>query len=250
MKILHMDIETFPNIVYAWGLFKQNVSINQIVKSGYTACWAAKWHGKAGVEYMGLNKHKKADMLQGIWDLLDEADAVCHYNGERFDIPTLNKEFIKEGLGVPSPYHQIDLLKVAKKQFRFASNKLDYVSQFLGLGAKTKHMGMDLWRGCMDGNDKDWKIMERYNKQDVRLLEKVYKRLLPWIKTHPNHALYTHTTRPVCTNCGSSHMQSRGTYTTKTQEYQRYHCQSCGTWNRERTTMLPKQKKSHVMTQC
>ncbi len=35
-----------------------------------------------------------------------------------------------------------------------------------------------------------WKVMEKYNKQDVLLLEKVYDRLLPWIKSHPNHHLF------------------------------------------------------------
>jgi hypothetical protein len=31
-RIVTIDIETFPNIVYTWGLFEQNISINQIVR--------------------------------------------------------------------------------------------------------------------------------------------------------------------------------------------------------------------------
>ena len=92
------------------------------------------------------------------------------------------------GLDPPSQFKQLDLLQTTRQQFRFPSNKLDYVSQQLGLGSKTKHMGMEMWRDCMDGCPKAWKIMKRYNMQDVRLTEKYYKRLLPWIKNHPNRS--------------------------------------------------------------
>jgi DNA polymerase III epsilon subunit-like protein len=87
----------------------------------------------------------KKTMLKKIHSLLDECDAVIHYNGTRFDIPTLNKEFLEAGMPPPSPYHQIDLLKTSRKEFRFPSNKLDYVARALGLGQKTKHEGFELW---------------------------------------------------------------------------------------------------------
>ena len=44
MKILLLDIETAPNIVHSWGLWQQNIGLPQIVKSGYTICWSAKWY--------------------------------------------------------------------------------------------------------------------------------------------------------------------------------------------------------------
>ena len=70
-------------------------------------------------------------MLEGIHKLLDEADAVIHYNGKRFDIPSLNKEFLLNGMFPPAPFKEIDLLTVARGRFRFVSNKLDYVAQQL-----------------------------------------------------------------------------------------------------------------------
>lgn len=249
MKLLFLDIETFPNKVYSWGLFKQNIAINQIVEPGYTACYAAKWDHHSEIFFDSCHSSPMDSMLLSVWKLLDEADAVVHYNGKKFDVPTLNKEFIQAGLGVPSPYHQIDLYQVVRKQFRFPSNKLDYVSQALGLGSKVKHMGMDLWNECMEGDEKSWKQMERYNKQDVRLLPKLYKRLLPWIKDHPNHALYTDEKRPVCTNCGSHKVQSRGVQHNSTQSYNRYQCTSCGTWMKGRFTIVDKDKRQNILTQ-
>lgn len=229
IKILLLDIETAPNRVYSWGLWDQNISTNQIEEPGYTLCYSAKWYGKSELLFDSLQQSSMEKMIKGVHKLLEEADAVVHYNGRRFDVPTLNKEFILLGLDPPSNYKEIDLLQVARARFKFQSNKLDYVAQALGLGTKTKHKGMDLWRGCMSDDSASWKIMERYNKQDVRLLERVYKRMLPWIKTHPNHGLYFDDDRPVCRNCGSARVIKKGMEYTAVGRYQRYKCQKCGT---------------------
>ncbi|QDP53348.1 MAG: putative DNA-directed DNA polymerase [Prokaryotic dsDNA virus sp.] len=247
MKILHLDIETFPHLGYHWGLFKQNIAVNQIVESGKTASWAAKWHGESNLMYAGLNTHTERGMIEVIWKILDKADVVCHYNGARFDMPTLNKEFLKFGMAPPSPYQQIDLLQTARKQFRLASNKLDYVAQYVGVGKKVNHKGMELWTGCMEGNEEDWEVMEEYNKQDVSLLEELYLKLLPWIQGHPNPALFNEDTDMQCPKCGGKHLQKRGTYKTKVQMYQRYQCQDCFSWSRERFTMLPKDKRKQII---
>lgn len=235
MKILHLDIETAPNKVYSWGLWNQNIAISQIVEPGYTLCWAAKWHKTPQVMFNSVHQSSPIDMLKEIHELISEADAVVHYNGTKFDMPKLNQEFLEYGLAPPEPYKQIDLLKTVRKQFKLPSNKLDYVARHLGIAGKVQHKGMEMWEGCMNGNEADWRVMERYNKQDVKLLEKVYKRLLPWIDNHPNQALYADTDRPICTNCGSNRVQSRGTAVTRARKYKRYSCSDCGKWLRERT---------------
>ena len=231
MKILLLDIETAPNLVHVWGLWQQNVGLPQIVKSGYTMCWSAKWYGDNEIFHMNIFESTQKAMLKEIHRLLCEADAVVHYNGTSFDIPTLNKEFIKHDFLPPSPYKQIDLLRTARSQFRFTSNKLDYVAQFLGLGAKTRHRGHELWIACM-AKDKDaWEEMTEYNINDVVLLEAVYDKLKPWIKNHPNRNLYSGGTH-VCPNCGGEDLQKRGTSYTISGEYQRYCCKTCGGWSR------------------
>jgi hypothetical protein len=173
-------------------------------------------------------------MIEAAHALLDECDAVIHYNGSRFDIPTLNREFVLHGLNPPSPYKQIDLLKTARAAFKFPSNKLDYVLEELGLEQKVQHKGMDLWKECMAGDEKAWRTMKRYNVADVRIMEPLYDRLLPWIADHPNAALYLDAERPTCTKCGGSDLQSRGTYKTKTGSYRKFQCQCCGSWVRSR----------------
>lgn len=236
MRILFLDIETTPNIVHVWGLFNQNVSLNQIVKSGQTICWAARWQNDKKVLYSGHDTDSHRNMLKKIHALLSEADAVVTYNGNRFDLPTLNKEFIKAGFKPPAPYKKIDLLTVARSQFRFTSNKLDFVAQFLGLGAKEQHKGHGLWIGCMAGKAADWKVMQKYNKQDVVLLEKVYDRMLPWIPRHANWSVFQNSL--VCPNCGSVHFQKRGLYNSQAGTYQRYQCNKCGTWFKDNKNMV------------
>jgi len=227
-KILLLDIETAPNVAFTWGLFKQNISLGQLVKPGRTICWAAKWLGQKKVHFKSEYHQDHETMVREMWELLDEADLVIHYNGKKFDIPTLNKEFILLGLAPPSPYRQIDLINTCRSQFRFASNKLDFICQQLGLGGKTQHKGMSLWVGCMESSRKSWKTMKEYNIQDVHLLERLYIRLLPWIKTHPNLAMFMDTDRPVCKGCGSTHVQSRGVEVTNRATYRRFKCMGCG----------------------
>ena len=232
-----LDIETAPHTVFAWGLYDQNISIDQIVAPGYTLCWSAKWYKKPGVMFSSIKKDGPDKMIDAVHKLLDEADAVCHYNGTSFDIPTLNRDFLVRGIKPPAPVHEIDLLMTARRRFRLASNKLHYVARALGLGQKLKHKGMELWKKCMEGDPASWAVMERYNKMDVVLLERVYEALLPWIKNHPNRALYKQSHNLTCNNCGSKNLERRGFSKTKTNTFQRFQCCDCGTWLRDKNAV-------------
>jgi hypothetical protein len=247
MRLLLLDIETAPNLVHVWGLWQQNVGTNQIIASGYVLCWAAKWYGEKEVMFSSIHDTSPKKMLVGIHKLINEADAVVHYNGRSFDMPTLNKEFMVHGMQPPSPYKQVDLCRVAKEEFRFPSNKLEYIAKTLGLGEKTKHEGHELWIKCMDGQPEAWARMEKYNRNDVVLLEAVYERMRPWIKSHPNHGLYDEPGVPVCTNCGSGRLIRRGFARTILNKYARFQCRECGTWVRGADMELPKEDRQKIM---
>jgi predicted RNA-binding Zn-ribbon protein involved in translation (DUF1610 family) len=234
-KILLLDIETAPNLAYVWGLWKQNINPEWIAANGYVLCWAAKWLGKDEVMFKRLRKGQEKSLLAPIKDLLGEARAVVHYNGKKFDIPTLNKEFLTHGMNPPSPYKQIDLLQTMWATFRFPSNKLDYVSQTLKIGEKVRHKGSQLWLDCMADKKEAWALMEEYNKQDVVLLERLYQKLLPWIKGHPNMASYLGAA--ACPSCGSEEFRRDGTHLAQVLRYERYQCAGCGSWFRGTKTI-------------
>jgi hypothetical protein len=242
MKILLLDIETAPNTAYVWRLFKENIPLQRLKETSYVLCWAAKWLDEPDVMFASTYKGGVMKMLTKIHALLDEADVVIHYNGKAFDIPILNKEFLIYGLPPPSPCKHVDLLQVAKDKFRFVSNKLDHVAQQLDLGQK-HDTSFELWIGCMNDDPTSWVIMEEYNKQDVILLERVYRKFRPWIRNHPNTNLFAETPT-LCPNCGSVHIQKRGfTYTT-IGKYQRFWCKDCGNWSRNGINLHPQQKET------
>lgn len=229
MKILILDIETSPNLADVWSLWNNNVSLNQLRESSYTLCWAAKWHGEKNI-FFGAEWTEGAFIAE-VYDLIDSADVVVGYNTDHFDLPTLNKDFLYDGLGPPSPYQSIDLYKVVKRKFKFPSNKLAYVAHQLGIGKKTKHEGHELWVKVMAGDPVAQKKMERYCKNDVfPLTEKLYDKLLPWIPNHPNRSLYT---GELCVRCTKGVLVKRGLHYTTSGRYQTYRCTSCGGWQRD-----------------
>jgi hypothetical protein len=218
-----------------WGLWDQNIAINQIRESSYILCFAAKWLDEKDIIYSSIHEDSPEAMLTIIHELMDEADAVIHYNGTKFDIPVLNKEFIKAGFPPPAPYKQIDVMREVKRSFRFESNKMDYVSQALGGIGKAHHEGFGLWTSCMDGDVEAWGRMKAYNIQDVHALERLYLQLRPWMEKHPNHGAFSG--QAVCTKCGSADYQKRGFAYTGQLKYQRYECNSCGGWFRSNKSL-------------
>lgn len=230
MRILAVDVETRPNLAYVWDLWNQNINLDALQETTEIICWAAKWIGEEGVEFRSNfhDGHKK--MVKRAWKLLDEADAVLHYNGAKFDIPHFNREFVLLDMSPPSPYKQIDLLRTARKQFNFPSNKLAHVSEALGLAGKIKHEGYRLWFKCMAGDPDAWARMREYNERDVVLLEDLYDRLRPWIAGHPSMGAMTG--EDSCPTCGGDNLEKRGTVFLKTARYQRFRCRKCKVWSR------------------
>lgn len=230
MRVLLLDIETSPNLVYAWGLFKQNIGVNQIVQPGGMLCFSAKWLGGEENQFYSSWEDGHHNMIAKAWGLLNEADAVVHYYGSRFDIPHLNREFLHAGYSPPSPYKQIDLKNAVAKQFKFPSNKLQHVSTALGLEGKMKHEGFDLWTSVMDGDEDAQARMEAYNRQDVNLLEELYYQMLPWIPQLPNRNLYDDESQ--CPFCGGQDVSPSGFYFTALSKYRKFLCNDCGGWLR------------------
>jgi hypothetical protein len=223
-KILLLDIETAPGTAYVWGLFDENIPLERLITPGRIICWAAKWY--RGEMHTADERGNRKAMLKALHALLSEADAVVTYNGDRFDIPKVNGEFLAAGLPPVQPTPSIDLFRTTK-QMGYQSAKLQFVSGHLGIGQKVETGGFELWKGVMDGDEKSWARMIRYNRHDVVLLERLYKRILPYIKTHP--AL--HAGHGVCPACGHKKLHRRGARQTRVFSIDRLHCPKCNSWS-------------------
>lgn len=240
-KILTFDIETSPGLADVWALWDQNVGLSQLREVTSVICVAAKWHGNPKVEFYSQFHDGHDEMLRQAYRLLDEADIVVHFNGTSFDMPHLNREFILAGMTPYSPVQEIDLLRVVKSRFKFMSNKLAHVSTQLGLEGKLEHSGHELWVQCLQGDEKAWATMRKYNMQDVRLTEQLYDRLRPWVKSHPHLALLGLSERgegeglehvqDACARCASVNLEKRGMKAKGISVFQQYRCRECGSWS-------------------
>lgn len=179
-NILLLDIETKPIKAYVWGLWDQNVYIDQIIEPTEMLCFGARWLGQKRVTFKSVHHDGKKAMLEELHRMMDKADVLVGWNSASFDHKHINREFIENGMMPPSQVKDLDLMSVTKANFAFPSNKLDYVAQRLGVGAKVKHSGFQLWLDCMAGDEKAWKEMKKYQLQDVNLLVDLYYELLPW----------------------------------------------------------------------
>lgn len=236
-KILLFDIETAPNVVYTWGLFNQDIALNQIVSPGFMLCWSAKWLFDDKVMSDCISPE---DAVIGndevisisLWEVIDEADIIIAHNGSSFDIPWANSRFVYYGMIPPSPYRIVDTYKVCKQQFRFTSNRLNWVSKYLTKEEKIK-VDFGLWVGCMKGDKNSLDKMLEYNIHDTALLEDVYIKLRPWIRSHPNLGLYYDSNEERCGHCGSTNIAATTkTYATNVNVYQTYRCDNCGAFVR------------------
>jgi hypothetical protein len=233
-KIIFVDLETAPSLGFSWGP-KWETSIVAYKKDWFLLSYAykvmgeSKIHTKCLADYPGYKKDLENDelLVNDLWKIFDEADILVAHNGNSFDVRKAFTRFVTHGLPPPSPFKTVDTLRIARKAFRFDSNKLDDLGNYLGVGRKLPNTGIHLWLSCMAGDPKAWKLMCRYNAQDTALLEKVYYALRPWAT---NHANVNRGERQACPKCGSDKVQRRGFEYTALRQKQRWQCLSCFGW--------------------
>jgi len=254
-KVLLFDIETAPIIAYVWGLWQNDVSLNQIRTDWHLLSWSAKWLGTPDTDIMYMDQRAAKDVendkviLLGLWKLLDEADIVITQNGKDFDQKKLNARFAFHGFHPPSSFKHIDTMLIAKRRFKFTSNKLEYLTDKLCTKYKklksAKFSGFELWRQCLAGNIEAWQEMEKYNKYDVLSLEELYHKLQPWDANGINFSLYSSSETHTC-RCGSTEFIKKGWHYTGTGKFQRYRCKSCGAETRDRVNQFSKEKRKSL----
>lgn len=253
-KVLFIDIETSPTLSWTWRRFKENISQAQVESECYVLTWSAKWLGQSNVVSDSLhfypdnlNNEDDQPLIASIYDLIDEADVVVGHNGDRFDLALLNARMVYHGFTPPSPYRTVDTLKILKNKFKFPSNKLDSVCQYLGIGEKVETGGFNLWKRCMHKDVTAFEEMLEYNVYDVVLLEMLYKRIAPWYSTHVNLAQYVESDDMLCAVCTSDDLEAKGRVNTNISTFQAYRCNNCGHWHRGRINIKTEQQMENTL---
>lgn len=175
-------------------------------------------------QYPGYTKDKTNDkrLIADLWQLFDSHDILVGHNIGRFDVRKANSRFLNWGMKPPSPYVILDSLKEIRKISYEDSNRLGALSTKWGFGDKLPTQGWDTWLGCINGNDADWSVLEKYNKIDVLRAEQVWNVIAPWKKNHPRLFEFG------CPVCGSLDVHRRGRVR-QTPKFQ-FNCRSCGHW--------------------
>jgi hypothetical protein len=225
-KILILDIEWKPTKAYVWRAWDENIGPDQIIEHGGLLCIGVMWLKDNEVTLYSEWEHGHDTMVKRAHEWISEADAIVTYNGDKYDLPKLQGEFLLAGLAPPPPPTSIDVLKAVKK-LGFFMNRLGFIGPFLGVGGKVEHEGIKLWQKVEAGDVDAQSRMAKYCKQDVAMLKKLYLKVLPYIKNHP---FLGERGRGECGNCGGQHLQSRGFRRTKAFKIQRLQCQTCGSW--------------------
>jgi len=251
-RILIVDIETAPMLAYLWNFWQKGVPHGAQESETYMLSWAAKWVGNDEVfaEYTTKGT-TDIRLLEGLWLLLDEADFVVAHNGDKFDIKRINTQFLLAGMRPPSPYKQIDTLKMVKRCFAFDSNRLDYIVGLL-YGEGKEKVDFEMWRKCMQGDERAFAELISYNKKDVVLLERLYLDIRAWDKSHPSAATHGSVSHlPVCTTCGSEDVyETDHTISTGVSKFRVWECGECGTQMRSRKNLISPEKRDRLLVRA
>ena len=144
-----------------------------------------------------------ARIIDSVWALMDSADVVIAHNGDRFDIKKIRTRCIYHRIPMFPAYRTLDTLKKAKSGFNFNSNRLDYIAKFLGVGAKLKHEGFNMWVKCMQNDKQALKDMVKYCDMDIIVLEDVYLTLQSYIKPNTHAGVINGNLKYSCPSCGN-----------------------------------------------
>lgn len=203
------------------------------IKRDWTMLGAAwKFKNEKAVKAISVSPQNPLDdehVIKHLYKALSEADVLIGHNSDNFDIKKFNTRAIFYGLSPLLPKVQVDTLKIARKYFKFTSNKLSYIADYLGLDVKDESPD---WEKVINGCAKELRYMRKYNKKDVVVTEQVYDRLMSWHHTHPRTKEKPKDIegKPVnnCQKCGDPKVWSKGVKLLASGRKRRYYqCQNC-----------------------
>lgn len=226
MKILALDIEA------------SNLSAD----FGIVLCCGFKFVGQGKTEVLDIlqytKKKDKGDLIKAEKRLLEEmtermldADIWLGHYACYYDIPFINTRLLYHGLPVvPANFPLIDTWRISRNRLKLRNNRLATVSGFLETTNEKNAIKPEQWLRALGGHKESMDYIVEHCRRDIVVLEETYNRLRPLVLDHPNRGLIDG--RGGCSVCGEMKLQARGFHVTRTRKYQRYQCQSCGSWSK------------------
>lgn len=227
---LFFDIETSPNIGLFWEAgYKKNITTDNIIRERAIICICYKWEDEKEVHSLQWDaKQNDKRMLEQFIKVANSSNEMVGHNGDKFDLAWIRTRCLFHGIDMFPTYQTIDTLKVARSKFRFQSNRLNYIAEFLGLGGKIK-TEYNLWKDILLKKDKvAMEKMIKYCKKDVLLLEEVYKLLGNHIAPKTHYGVVFGYDRGTCPECGSDDLIKNNSVVTASGLTRiQYKCKTC-----------------------
>lgn len=231
---LFFDIETSPNIGLFWEAgYKKNIDYSNIIQERAIICICYKWEDEKEVYSLQWDaKQNDKTMLQKFIEVANLSNELVGHNGDKFDLAWIRTRCLFHKIDMFPKYTTIDTLKVARSKFKFNSNRLNYIADFLGIGQKIK-TEYSLWKDILLKKDKvAMAKMIKYCKKDVVLLEQVFKTLRNHIEPKTHYGVIFGEDRGSCPECGSDAIIKRGYgILASGLKKVRYQCTTCGKYH-------------------
>lgn len=231
MKIVFWDIEISKMIYATFDPRSGYFEPDSLLQQSLIVCASWKVLGQKDIHSVVIRPGSKDDyeVVKTLRGALLDADLLVHHNGDRFDLKLLNSRLLYHNLDPLPHIPTVDTYKVIKKVCKLPSYKLDFLTKVFGLVHKQKIEG-SIWLDITFLKPKALKILRDYNRQDVKCLEALYLKLLPYMTTHPHVGALKNLDRfGSCPKCGGTKIKKNGVRCTasgiRKQELQ---CRSCG----------------------
>ena len=207
MRRLYWDIETSPNVGVFWQSgYKLSIPPENIIRERAIICICYKWEGEDEVRSLAWKSGNDKKLVEKFSKIAQEADELVAHNGDNFDLKWFQGRHLIHGLPPIPRSKTVDTLKIARKNFRLNSNKLDYLAKLL-LGEGKIDVPFSLWLRCMENEASALSEMITYCKKDVVLLERVYNRLAAYDLPHTHVGVQNGSARWTCPHCGSKEVR-------------------------------------------
>ncbi len=241
VRLLFFDVETAYMLSALWQLDAGYVNPDMVEQpEKFLLSWSAKWSDEIKVRSQVLapgeaKAEDDARIVEGLAKLVRKADYVVGHNVNRFDLKRLNTRVLLNRSQPLGSVQTIDTLIIARQSFDFASNRLGFIANLLGLGEKDS-TNFNLWRRCVRGEGKALKEMRAYNITDTILLESVFRAMAPYAKKIPRLVDAAEWRQEMCTHCGdpreatatTKRHKRDGEHRTNVNTFPKYRCSNCG----------------------
>lgn len=239
LKVVHLDIETSPYLVWTYPLWDANIPTENIeVPMQVTSIGWMFEDGKVKVkgwkdsyvDYWIQNKKRDYDLLKEVIPEINEADIIIGQNLNSYDIKKIQWRLCELKLPPLKNIITIDTLRQSRKAFSPPSHKLDYKSKVHGKGGKIKQT-MEDCIAVAKGDKKKQTIRMKYNAKDVTDERHMFWKELDYYIL-PKALLnmlynYVKKEKPFCIKCAARHQKRFDVKSIRHKRENKYQCNQC-----------------------